>query len=70
MYIFKHGVLSNRNDTFSVSIDSEFYIKASNTENHRKIFFGIAKGAGAITDILATIAMCLFLSTAKTGISQ
>ncbi|EKM76358.1 hypothetical protein AGABI1DRAFT_108894 [Agaricus bisporus var. burnettii JB137-S8] len=51
MYVFKHGVLSDRNETFS-------------------IFFGLAKGAGAMTDILATIAMCLFLSTVRTGISR
>ncbi|KAJ3848348.1 hypothetical protein EV368DRAFT_86722 [Lentinula lateritia] len=34
-----------------------------------KIFFGIAKGFGAVTDIFATIAMCIYLSRAKTGIS-
>jgi hypothetical protein len=34
------------------------------------IFFGVAKGFGAVTDILATIAMCTFLSRAKTGITQ
>ncbi|KAJ3785169.1 hypothetical protein GGU10DRAFT_313515 [Lentinula aff. detonsa] len=34
------------------------------------IFFGLAKGFGAVTDIMATIAMCTFLSNAKTGIRQ
>ncbi|KAJ3730840.1 hypothetical protein C8R42DRAFT_651176 [Lentinula raphanica] len=34
------------------------------------IFFGLAKGFGAVTDILATIAMCTSLSNAKTGIRQ
>ncbi|KAJ3730582.1 hypothetical protein FB446DRAFT_736024 [Lentinula raphanica] len=33
------------------------------------IFFGIAKGFGAVTDIMATIAMCTYLSNAKTGFS-
>ncbi|TFK38471.1 hypothetical protein BDQ12DRAFT_606166 [Crucibulum laeve] len=53
MYIFQHGVLSNRNNTFSVSV-----------------FFGVAKGFGAATDILATIAMCVFLTSSKTGMKQ
>ncbi|KAE9396414.1 hypothetical protein BT96DRAFT_113765 [Gymnopus androsaceus JB14] len=35
-----------------------------------EIFFGLAKGFGALTDILATIAMCTFLSNARTGITQ
>lgn len=34
------------------------------------IFFGLAKGFGALTDIIATIAMCILLSGAKTGIQQ
>ncbi|KIK54781.1 hypothetical protein GYMLUDRAFT_206258, partial [Collybiopsis luxurians FD-317 M1] len=34
------------------------------------ISFGLAKGFGAITDIMATIAMCAFLSNAKTGMEQ
>ncbi|KAJ3746049.1 hypothetical protein DFH05DRAFT_906142 [Lentinula detonsa] len=33
------------------------------------IFFGVAKGFGAVTDIMATIAMCTYLSNAKTGFS-
>lgn len=51
MYIFHHGVLSDRNSTFA-------------------IFFGLAKGFGALTDILATAAMCIYLTSAKTGIAQ
>jgi len=51
MYIFKHGVLSNRNSMFA-------------------IFFGLAKGFGAVTDIIATIAMCRFLTSTQTGIQQ
>ncbi|KAF7327742.1 hypothetical protein MKEN_00353800 [Mycena kentingensis (nom. inval.)] len=34
------------------------------------ILAGIAKGFGAAADIIATIAMCLFLKEAKTGISR
>jgi len=33
------------------------------------IFFGIAKGAGAVTDVLATVAMCIFLRSSKTGMN-
>lgn len=35
-----------------------------------KIFFGIAKGAGAVTDVLATVAMCIFLRSSKTGMNR
>ncbi|KAF8883000.1 hypothetical protein BD779DRAFT_1802138 [Infundibulicybe gibba] len=48
MYVFKRGVLSDRNHTFA-------------------IFFGLAKGFGALTDVLATIAMCMTLASSKTG---
>ncbi|KAG6905397.1 hypothetical protein DXG01_002990 [Tephrocybe rancida] len=51
MYVFRHGVLSNRNGMFA-------------------IFFGVAKGFGTITDILATVAMCIHLTSARTGISD
>ncbi|GLB42931.1 putative glucokinase regulator family protein [Lyophyllum shimeji] len=51
MYIFHHGVLSNRNGVFA-------------------IFFGIAKGFGTATDVLATVAMCVYLTSSKTGISE
>ncbi|KDR76630.1 hypothetical protein GALMADRAFT_139541 [Galerina marginata CBS 339.88] len=51
MYVFHHGVLSNRNGTFS-------------------IFFGIAKGFGAATDIIATAAMCMYLTSSRTGIER
>lgn len=34
------------------------------------MLFGIAKGFGAITDVLATIAMCSLLASSKTGITQ
>ncbi|KAG6890167.1 hypothetical protein C0995_010871 [Termitomyces sp. Mi166 len=33
-------------------------------------FFGVAKGFGTLTDVLATIAMCMYLASARTGISQ
>ncbi|KDR76620.1 hypothetical protein GALMADRAFT_139532 [Galerina marginata CBS 339.88] len=51
MYIFRHGVLSNRNRTFS-------------------IFSGIAKGFGAATDIIATVAMSMYLTSSRTGIER
>ena len=35
-----------------------------------KIFFGLAKGSGAAADILATIAMCIYLTSARTGMSE
>ncbi|KIP01925.1 hypothetical protein PHLGIDRAFT_321146 [Phlebiopsis gigantea 11061_1 CR5-6] len=31
------------------------------------IFFGVAKGFGAITDLIATIAMCILLAASRTG---
>ncbi|KAL0950442.1 hypothetical protein HGRIS_010390 [Hohenbuehelia grisea] len=34
------------------------------------VFFGLAKGFGALTDIVATLAMCKLLSTAKTDVHQ
>ncbi|KAF9063240.1 hypothetical protein BDP27DRAFT_1335373 [Rhodocollybia butyracea] len=34
------------------------------------ILFGLAKGFGAVTDIMATIAMCTILVNAKTGMKQ
>ncbi|KIK54779.1 hypothetical protein GYMLUDRAFT_48478 [Collybiopsis luxurians FD-317 M1] len=34
------------------------------------IFFGLAKGFGAVTDIIATIAMSTFLSKARTGMKH
>ncbi|KIJ35272.1 hypothetical protein M422DRAFT_129330, partial [Sphaerobolus stellatus SS14] len=34
------------------------------------ITFGLAKGFGAICDILATVAMCLFLKTSRTGMNN
>ncbi|EEB89780.1 hypothetical protein MPER_12090 [Moniliophthora perniciosa FA553] len=55
MIIFHHGVLANRNEKFSVEFHS--------------IFFGLAKGFGTLTDVIATLAMCFFLSLSKTGIS-
>ncbi|KDQ22779.1 hypothetical protein PLEOSDRAFT_1049984 [Pleurotus ostreatus PC15] len=57
MFVYDHRVLGERHHNFSVS-------------NHRDIFFGLAKGFGALTDIIATIAMCILLSGAKTGIQQ
>ncbi|KAJ3746223.1 hypothetical protein DFH05DRAFT_1395004 [Lentinula detonsa] len=56
MYVFAYGVLADRNKDFAVRLIN--------------IFFGLAKGFGAVTDIMATIAMCTFLSNAKTGIRQ
>lgn len=35
-----------------------------------QIFFGIAKSFGAVTDILATICMTVFLKTSKTGVLE
>jgi len=35
-----------------------------------EISFGVSKGLGAATDILATIAMCLFLNSVRTGMNK
>ncbi|KDQ22790.1 hypothetical protein PLEOSDRAFT_163680 [Pleurotus ostreatus PC15] len=37
---------------------------------HFELFFGLAKGFGALTDIVATVAMCKLLSNAGTGMSS
>ncbi|KAI0339701.1 hypothetical protein BDW22DRAFT_1431588 [Trametopsis cervina] len=34
------------------------------------VFFGLAKGFGALTDIVATIAMCLMLASARSGLAN
>jgi len=34
------------------------------------ILFGLTKGSGAITDIVATTAMCIYLTSSKTGIPE
>ncbi|KAF5375930.1 hypothetical protein D9615_008228 [Tricholomella constricta] len=50
------------------------YIFHSGVLSHRNgtfaIFFGVAKGFGAATDVLATIAMCMYLTSSKTGITE
>ncbi|KAF8956713.1 hypothetical protein BDZ97DRAFT_1850208 [Flammula alnicola] len=51
MYLFKDGVLQDRNRTFEIS-------------------FGVSKGFGSAADIVATIAMCLFLNSVRTGMVQ
>ncbi|KAF5343917.1 hypothetical protein D9758_012107 [Tetrapyrgos nigripes] len=51
MFIFRSGILSNRNHSFAV-------------------LFGIAKGTAAVTDIIATAAMCYLLTEQKTGVAQ
>ncbi|EKM50731.1 uncharacterized protein PHACADRAFT_104105, partial [Phanerochaete carnosa HHB-10118-sp] len=33
------------------------------------IFFGLAKGFGALTDVVATVAMCFMLASSRTGMS-
>ena len=35
-----------------------------------KIFFGLAKGFGSITDIIATTAMCYLLKSSNSGVSK
>ncbi|ESK95445.1 hypothetical protein Moror_999 [Moniliophthora roreri MCA 2997] len=42
----------------------------SNRNEKFAIFFGIAKGFGTVTDIVATVAMCIYLWSSKTGIAQ
>ncbi|KAK7036782.1 hypothetical protein VNI00_011448 [Paramarasmius palmivorus] len=41
----------------------------ANRNEKFSIFFGLAKGFGSLTDIIATLAMCFFLSASRTGIS-
>lgn len=35
-----------------------------------QLTFGTAKGANALCDIIATVMMCLYLKSSKTGISS
>jgi len=42
----------------------------SNRNQYFTIFAGLAKGFGALTDILATTAMCIFLTSSRTGIPE
>jgi len=46
------------------------YNVLANRSNYFAIFAGVAKGGGAITDILATTAMCLFLTSSRTGMAE
>jgi hypothetical protein len=42
----------------------------SNRNEWFTIFAGLAKGFGTVTDILATTAMCIFLTSSRTGIPE
>jgi len=57
-----------------VACVSSMYIFYKSVLGDRSILFsvsfGLAKGFGALADILATIAMCMFLTSAKTGIGR
>jgi len=41
----------------------------ANRNYYFSIFFGLAKGPGAVADILATTAMCMFLTSSRTGMT-
>ncbi|KAJ8519194.1 hypothetical protein ONZ45_g3844 [Pleurotus djamor] len=59
---------------FGVACVATMYVFHHNVLGNRhssfELFFGLAKGFGALTDIVATIAMCKLLSEANTGIRQ
>ncbi|KAJ7861502.1 hypothetical protein B0H13DRAFT_1900476 [Mycena leptocephala] len=57
MLLYPQAVFTNRNHTFV------------NTEG-LKVLSGIARGVRAAADILATVAMCLFLKSADNGITR
>jgi len=43
---------------------------ATNRNGTFAIFFGISKGFGAVTDVFATVAMCIYLTSSRTGIKE
>ncbi|KAF7416269.1 hypothetical protein PC9H_002534 [Pleurotus ostreatus] len=59
---------------FGVACTSVMFLFHHNVLDHRQEhferFFGLAKGFGALTDIIATIAMCKLLSNSRTGINS
>lgn len=59
---------------FGVACTSVMFVFHHNVLDHRQDhferFFGLAKGFGALTDIIATIAMCKLLSNSRTGINS
>jgi hypothetical protein len=70
MVIHKHNVLAARSEAFSVSAVHLCSFNSSSCFTLSQIFFGLAKGFGALTDIIATVAMCLLLVSSRTGISR
>lgn len=72
MVVHKHSVLADRSTAFSVRIHNSpiswtFVVHIFDVQ---QIFFGLAKGFGALTDVIATIAMCSMLASAKTGFDR
>ncbi|KAF4565482.1 hypothetical protein EYR36_002053 [Pleurotus pulmonarius] len=59
---------------FGVACTSVMFVFHHNVlgdrHRHFELFFGLAKGFGALTDIVATAAMCKLLSNAGTGMSS
>ena len=64
MIVHDHSVLADRSDFFTVSVTS-LSTHVSATDDTVQIFFGLAKGFGALTDITATAAMCLSLENSR-----
>ncbi|KIP07113.1 hypothetical protein PHLGIDRAFT_106054, partial [Phlebiopsis gigantea 11061_1 CR5-6] len=56
MIVHPHAVLGSRGNLFTV--------------RSFNIFFGLAKGFGALTDVMATTAMCILLTTSRTGFGR
>lgn len=74
MFAHPHAVFMNRNHSFAVR-PPLFNLPPSpkndiDVVSPCKILAGLAKGCDATADIIATIAMCLFLTSAHTGISR
>jgi hypothetical protein len=66
MLLYPQEVFANRNHTFVVGLVLLFVslvVWDENTER-LKVLSGIARGVRAAADILATVAMCLFLKSA------
>ncbi|KAF7351860.1 hypothetical protein MVEN_01147400 [Mycena venus] len=72
MLLYPQEVFANRNHTFVVGFILLFVSLVVWDENTKglKVLSGIARGVRAAADILATVAMCLFLTSADDEITR
>jgi hypothetical protein len=68
MFQYPQSIFMNRNYYFAVSLSDEYWTDWFII--YPQVLAGLAKGFGAAADIIATIAMCIFLKSADTGITR